>query len=85
MGRTAPAVLIVDDREAPFKLKLSIFVDNNGAPHLSVDSKPWAVVRVDQMGLGKTPIPGIDLVSGRKIAVALSNPSGAQMDLTVPQ
>ena len=83
VGRTAPAVLIVDDREAPFKLKLSIFVDNNGAPHLSVDSKPWAVVRVDQMGLGKTPIPGIDLVSGRKIAVALSNPSGAQMDLTV--
>ncbi|MDP2340041.1 MAG: serine/threonine-protein kinase [Deltaproteobacteria bacterium] len=83
VGLKSPAVLVVDDADAPFKLKMRISVNDAGVPSLSIESEPWAIVRVDQVGRGKTPVTSVVLVPGKKTSLALSNPSGAQMDVAV--
>ncbi len=86
-GRNVPAkgaaVLVVDDKEAPFKLKLKVSVDDGGAPLLSLESDPWAIVRVDSVGKGKTPVSAVALTPGKKTQLSLQNPSGAAMDVSV--
>jgi len=78
-----PAVLVVDDKDAPFKLRMKVTVDDKGEAALALESEPWAIVRVDQVGRGKTPVAGVTLTSGRKTTLSLQNPSGLTMDVMV--
>ncbi len=75
-------LLSVDDADAPFTLKLRI-TDVEGEGRLTLDSSPWAIVRVDQVGRGRTPLSDLVLKPGRKTLISLQNPTGAKMDLNV--
>ena len=83
-SRAVPAdgatVLVVDNADAPFRLKLRIEGDANGG-RLSLETTPWAVVRVDQVGQGRTPLQDLALASGRKTLISLQNPEGQKMDV----
>jgi serine/threonine protein kinase len=76
------ATLIVDDGDAPFKLRLRVRAGASGGL-LDLDTKPWAIVRVDQIGKGRSPLSDVVLDPGRKTQVSLQNPAGATMDLAV--
>jgi serine/threonine protein kinase len=73
------AVLVVDDKDAPFAVKLRVGADGQ----VALTSTPWAIVRVDQVGKGRTPIANLTLTSGHKHLISLQNPNGAAMDLSV--
>jgi len=49
----------------------------------AITSTPWAIVRVDQVGKGRTPIANLALESGHKHLISLKNPTGAAMDISV--
>jgi len=75
-------VLTVDDGDAPFMLKLRV-TDKVGEGLLTLDSSPWAIVRVDQVGRGRTPLSDVALKPGHKTSISLQNPAGAAMTLNV--
>jgi serine/threonine protein kinase len=82
LGSHAPTLLVVDDREAPFKLRLRVRADGQGA-RVAVESDPWAIVRVDQVGRGRTPVADVVVAAGKKTLLSLQNPSGAAMDVSL--
>ncbi|HEY1097661.1 MAG TPA: hypothetical protein VGF99_01990, partial [Myxococcota bacterium] len=73
-------VLVVDDPDAPFSLRLRVVAGDEGGT-LQLESTPWAIVRVDQVGQGRTPLQGVVLKPSRKTLISLQNPAGAKMDL----
>lgn len=77
------AVLVVDDADAPFKLRLRVSANDGGGGLLSLECDPWAIVRVDQVGKGKTPVRDVALVAGKKTQLSLSSPTGATMDVAI--
>ncbi len=74
--------LVVDDADAPFKLRLKVRATASGG-RLDLETTPWAIVRVDQIGKGRSPIADVALTPGKKTQVSLQNPSGAAMELAV--
>ncbi len=78
-----PATLVVDDRDAPLKLRLRVRVAEDGGLRLTADSEPWSILRVDQVGRGRTPVADVPLVSGRRTSLSFQNPQGAAMELTL--
>jgi len=85
-ARLVPAdgstTLVVDDADAPFKLRLKVRPGASGGT-LDLETTPWAIVRVDQIGKGRSPIADVALAPGKKTQVSLQNPSGATMELAV--
>jgi eukaryotic-like serine/threonine-protein kinase len=73
-------VLTVGGADAPFQAKLRVLMQGSNVT-LSVDSEPWAIVRVDDIGKGKTPI-NVPLTS-LKATLKLQNPAVSPMDITV--
>jgi serine/threonine-protein kinase len=80
IAENGSTTLLVDDADAPFAVKIRVKHDEQGAV-ANVSSTPWAIVRVDQMGKGRTPLNGMRLDMGKKLLISLQNPSGAQMDI----
>ncbi len=82
LGSRLPSVLVVDDRQAPFKLRLKLRNTADGA-RVSIDSEPWAIVRVDQIGRGRTPVVDVPVAAGKKVLLSLQNPGGAVMEVSL--
>jgi len=76
-------VLTVDDSDAPFQITLKVREAGPGEIQVSLDATPWGIVRVDQVGRGKTPVTGLVLKAGRKSLISLQNPSGPKMDIAL--
>jgi serine/threonine-protein kinase len=78
------ALLSVDkDQGEPFSAKLKVRIDDAGNATLDVDSDPWAIVRVDGPGKGRTPLKSIALPAGRGADIELANPTAGKMTLTL--
>ena len=75
--------LTINDDDAPFQVTLKVQATAAGAALISLDSTPWGIVRVDQVGRGKTPLNGLDVNAGRKILISLQNPAGPKMDISL--
>jgi serine/threonine-protein kinase len=75
--------LIVDDPQAPFKVTIKVKAQAGGGATLSVSTSPWAIVRIDQVGKGKTPLLDMPLAGGKKALISLQNPTGPKMDVSV--
>ncbi len=75
--------LTINDDDAPFQVILKVQATAAGAALISLDSTPWGIVRVDQVGRGKTPLNGLDVNAGRKILISLQNPAGPKMDISL--
>jgi len=82
LGSKGATVLVVDDRQAPFKLRLKVR-SADGSARIAVDSEPWAIVRVDQVGRGRTPVDNIAVPYGKKTLLSLQNPAGAAMEISL--
>lgn len=76
-------VLSVDDDAAPYQLKLRARADADGNVTFDVESEPWAIVRVDGVGKGRSPQKSIALPAGRRIELELTNPKAGLMKLTL--
>ena len=75
--------LTINDDDAPFQVILKLQATASGAALIALDSTPWGIVRVDQVGRGKTPLSGLDVKAGRKMLISLQNPSGPQMNISL--
>ena len=62
----------------PFELRLSVRANSGDAAVLTVESEPWALVQVDSMGRGKTPLGGIALPPGKRVVLTLKSPKAPQ-------
>jgi serine/threonine-protein kinase len=82
LGSRLPTVLVVDDRQAPFQLRLKLRAGDGGA-QLGIESEPWAIVRVDQVGRGRTPVANVAVSFGKKTLLSLQNPGGASMEVSL--
>jgi hypothetical protein len=82
LGAKQTTTLVVDDRDAPFKLKLRLRADGASA-RVAVESDPWGIVRVDQVGRGKTPVADVVVPFGKKTLLSLQAPGGRAMDVTL--
>lgn len=76
-------VLTVDDGDAPFQITLKVREAGPGEIQVSLEATPWGIVRIDQVGRGKTPVTGLVLQAGRKSLISLQNPSGPKMDIAL--
>jgi serine/threonine protein kinase len=76
-------VLTIADAEAPYQLKLRARADAEGNVTFDVESEPWAIVRVDGVGKGRSPQRAIALPAGRRIELELTNPKAGLMKLTL--
>ena len=76
-------VLTVDDGDAPFQITLKVREAGPGEIQVSLEATPWGIVRIDQVGRGKTPVTGLVLHAGRKSLISLQNPSGPKMDIAL--
>ena len=74
--------LVIDDDDAPFRLRLTVKAVGD-AGVLELQSEPWAIVRVGNVGQGRTPLKGLALDARRKTLISLQNPTGARMDVSV--
>jgi serine/threonine-protein kinase len=83
VGQRQPTLLVVDDRDAPFKLRLRLRANEAGEVRLAVESEPWGILRVDQVGRGRTPVNDVAVSPGRKTVLSLQNPAGAAMELAL--
>jgi hypothetical protein len=77
-----PSTFTIDDADAPFVVKATVRWQQ-GQPLLGLTTTPWAIVLVDGVGRGKTPLNQVELVVGKKHRLVLRNPAGAAMELTV--
>ena len=73
--------LSVDDAGAPYQLKVRVRADAAGSVTFDVETEPWAVVRVDGVGKGKTPQRGLPL--GHHVELELANPKAGTMHLSL--
>jgi len=72
-------VLVIDKSDgAPFGVRFK--VRENG---FDVDTDPWAIVRVDGLGKGKTPQKAVALPPDRAVSVELVNPAAGKMVVTL--
>ncbi|MBI1948858.1 MAG: protein kinase [Deltaproteobacteria bacterium] len=62
----------------PFELRLSVKASTSDAAVLVVESEPWALVQVDSMGRGRTPLGGIALPGGKRVTLTLKSPKVPQ-------
>lgn len=62
----------------PFELRLSVRANTGDTAVLTVESEPWALVQVDSMGRGKTPLGGIALPPGKRVVLTLKSPKAPQ-------
>jgi serine/threonine protein kinase len=83
LGSQTPTLLVVDDRQAPFKVRLRVRADRAGGARIAIDTDPWAIVRVDQVGRGRTPVADVAVAAGKKTLFSLQNPTGAAMDISL--
>jgi serine/threonine-protein kinase len=75
-------VLTINEADAPFKLTVKVRADEAGKLSLDVDAEPWAILRVNGIGKGKTPQRGIAFPDGAA-ALDLARPGGGTMSLTI--
>ena len=68
---------------APFEVTLKVKLRPGGVL-VTVDSSPWSVVRVDNIGRGRTPVSGLSLDSGARARVDLKSPEVSEpMQITL--
>ena len=75
----ATALQIDKESGAPFGVKMRVRIDDAGNATVDVDSEPWAVVRVNGIGKGKTPMRGLLLPA----QIELSNPTAGKMSVSL--
>ena len=86
-GRSQASVTVYDGERGtltlsgPLATKLR-YKREGGELSLSVKSTPWAIVRVNNIGKGKTPAR-LRLKPGRQTKILLKNPKAGELSLTV--
>ena len=58
-------------------------IDDSGTASVDVDTDPWAIVRVDGVGRGKSPQKGLALPSGRPAQIELTSPTAGKMTVSL--
>ena len=62
----------------PFELRLSVQADGADSAQLTVESTPWALVQVDSMGKGRTPLGHLALPAHKRVQLTLKSPKEPQ-------
>ncbi len=73
----ATTLSINHDDGAPFTVRFKVRADS-----FDVDSEPWAIVRVNGLGKGRTPQRGLPLGT-RRAQIELVNPAGGKMTVSL--
>ncbi len=68
----------------PITVTLRVTAQPGGGARVAVESDPWAILRVDNVGRGRTPILDVAVPAGRKVELSLSSPKAeGQVELTL--
>ena len=82
-----PTTLTIDKADgAPFTVKLRVRVDEAGNGTVDVDADPWAIVRIDGVGKGKSPqraLPLWSATSARSAQIELTSPTAGKMAVSL--
>lgn len=76
-------VLSIVDKSAPFRLSARVRADAEGRVTFDVDTDPWAIVVLNGLGQGRTPLRGLALPSNGPARLELKNPQGARMTFSL--
>jgi serine/threonine-protein kinase len=78
--RDESTTLTVGGPDAPLQVKLTVKVVD-GVAQVAIASEPWAIVRVDAVGRGKTPLANVAVPVGKRVNLTLQNPKMPAMEL----
>ncbi|MCC7070118.1 MAG: serine/threonine protein kinase [Deltaproteobacteria bacterium] len=71
-------VSVIGVTGGPFEVRLAVRAADSGGATMVVESEPWAIVQVDSMGRGRTPVRDLALAAGKRVTLTFKSPKVPQ-------
>jgi eukaryotic-like serine/threonine-protein kinase len=75
--------LSITDKDAPYRLTVRVRADASGKASFEVETEPWAILQVNGLGKGRTPLRGLPLAPSETARLELKNPAGQRMSFAL--